>query len=216
MKLAADLNIRDKEILLEDASTLATPDKASKIPGIIFINGERIEYLIKDGDKLRQIQRGTLGTGAPEVHLSGSDVYNADANQTAPYMDDTKVEELIGDETSNTFELGFIANSVNDFEVYVKGRRLRKNDLQSFDATIDQDSPEADVTLPAEFSVNTITENGVTKSYLTLTNYSPADREKVKVVRKTGLLWTEVGESLKDSESLVARFNKKKKAELPK
>ena len=216
LKLAADLKIRDKEILLEDASTLATPDKASKIPGIIFINGERIEYLIKDGNKLRQIQRGTLGTGAPEIHMAGSDVYNADANQTAPYMDDTNVEELIGDETSNTFELGFTANSVNDFEVYVKGRRLRKNDLQSFDATIDQDSPEADVILPAEFSVNTLTENGVTKSYLTLTNYSPADGEKVKVVRKTGLLWTEVGESLKDSESLVARFFKSKKAELPK
>ena len=216
LKLAVDLQITDKEIILEDASTLATPDKNSQIPGIIFINSERIEYLIKDGNKLRQIQRGTLGTGAPEIHMAGSDVYNADANQTAPYMDDTNIEELIGDETSNTFELGFVANSVNDFEVYVKGKRLRKNDLQSFDATRDQDSPEADVTLPAEFSVNTVTENGVTKSYLTLTNYSPADGEKVKVVRKTGLLWTEVGETLKDSESLVARFFKSKKVELPK
>ena len=45
LKLATDLKIRDKEILLEDASTLATPDKASKIPGIISPNGERIEYL---------------------------------------------------------------------------------------------------------------------------------------------------------------------------
>lgn len=216
LKLEVDLLNTDKIIYLEDASTLSAPDKNSKIPGIIFINGERIEYLIKDGNTLKQIQRATLGTGAPEVHLAGSDVYNADATQTAPYVDKTVVEELIGDETSSTFPLSFVASSVNEFEVFVKGRRLRKNAIQKFDVTRDQDSPEADVTAPAEFSINTVTENGVKTTFLTLYNYSPDDQEKVRVVRKTGNTWTETGESLKDSKNPVARFFRAEKVELPK
>ena len=65
LKLAKDLKTFDKEIFLDDASKLGQPDKNSSIPCIIFINGERIEFLIKQGNVLRQIQRGTLGTGVP-------------------------------------------------------------------------------------------------------------------------------------------------------
>lgn len=209
LKLAIDLEITDKQIVLEDASTLSAPDKNSAIPGIIFVNGERIEYLIKQGNVLRQIQRGTLGTGAKTLHLAGSDVYNADNTQTAPYKDTTTIDEIIGDNSTQVFELGFTPNSVNEFEVFVGGKRLRKNAIQLFDATQDQDSPEADITSPAEFSVDGTTP------FVTLLN-KPGDGVKIQVVRRTGTLWTDHGESLNDAESLVARFFKAEKVELPK
>ena len=209
-KLAKPLRTFDKEIHLDDATNISAPDKNSKIPGILFINGERVEYLIKQGNVLRQIQRGTLGTGVPKEHPVGTDVYNAGNMQTAPYADNTIVDEVEGDGTSNVFELGFTPSSVNEFEVFVGGRRLRKRAIQSFDHTRDQDSPEADITLPAEFSVDGTTP------YVTLLN-TPEDGIKVKIVRKTGTLWTETpGTTLFESETLVARFFKAEKVELPK
>ena len=42
LKLAEDLKITDKEISSVDATTVKCPDKNSGIPGIVFINGERI------------------------------------------------------------------------------------------------------------------------------------------------------------------------------
>ena len=184
--------MRDKQIHLDDASGLPKPDKTSSIPGIIFINGERIEYLVKTGNTLRQIQRATLGTGAPEIHETGSDVYNANIQQTAPYSDSTITENFTGDGSTSTFILGFTPSSVNEFEVFVAGTRLRKNAISIFDATIDQDSPEADVTSPAEFSVTG------SSNVLTLTNI-PANNVRIQVIRRQGKRWTDPGISLNDS-----------------
>ena len=209
IKLAQPLSTFDKEIYLDDASNVSSPDKNSKIPGILFINGERIEYLIKQENVLRQIQRGTLGTGVPAVHDAGSDVYNQGPMQTAPYMDETIIEEQIGDNSTTVFELSFTPNSVNEFEVFVAGKRLRKTAISVFNPLLDQDSPEADETAPAEFSVDGTTP------FLTLLN-TPANNVKVQVVRRQGKRWTEPGISLNDAESLIARFFKAEKVELPK
>ena len=209
IKLAQDLLITDKEIVLDDASTISSPDKTSSVPGIIFINGERIEFLIRQGNTLRQIQRGTFGTGAPEVHFAGSDVYNQGIQQTAPYADQTITDTQIGDGSTSVFDLGFTPNSVNEFEVFVAGKRLRKTEIQVFDPTKDQDSPEADITAPAEFSVT-----GNTPA-VTLLN-TPASGVKVQIIRRQGTVWADPGVSLNDSESSVARFFKAEKVELPK
>ena len=209
LKLAKDLTTFDKEIFLDDASTISTPDKNSSIPGIIFINGERIEFLIKQGNVLRQIQRGTLGTGVAGVHESGSDVYNQGTTQTAPYADETIIDEQTGDGSTTVFPLAFTPTNTNQFEVFVAGKRLRKNAIQLFNSTLDQDSPEADETAPAEFSVDG------TSASVTLLN-TPAVGAKVKIVRRQGKRWADPGISLNDAESLVARFFKAEKVELPK
>jgi len=209
LRLAKDLLVTDKEISLVDASTISAPDKNSGIPGIIFVNGERITFLIKQGNVLRQLQRSTLGTGAPEVHFAGSDVYNQGVQQTAPYVDKTYTEEFTGDASTSVYELSFTPKSVNEFEVFVAGKRLRKNAISMFDPTLDQDSPEADVVSPAQFSVNG------TDNLLTLTNI-PADGAKIQVIRRQGQLWSDTGVPLNESETLVARFFKAEKVELPK
>lgn len=209
LKLARDLKTFDKEIYLDDASKLGTPDKNSSIPGILFINGERIEFLIKQGNVLRQIQRGTLGTGVSSIHESGSDVYNQGPIQTAPYADQTIVDEQIGDGSTTVFPLAFTPASVNEFEVFIAGKRLRKNAIQMFNPALDQDSPEADETAQAEFSVDGTTAN------VTLLN-TPALDSKIKIVRRQGKRWADPGISLNDAESLVARFFKAEKVELPK
>ena len=54
------------------------------MPGVIFINGERIEYWEIDGNKLKRIRRGTWGTGAHATHASGSEVVDSSKQQLIP------------------------------------------------------------------------------------------------------------------------------------
>ena len=45
--LAANLNLTDSEIFVEDASVFPTPGLINAIPGVVFINGEKIHYYQK-------------------------------------------------------------------------------------------------------------------------------------------------------------------------
>ena len=99
----------------------------SKNPGVIFIEGERIEYLKKDGQYLKNLRRGTLGTGVKNVYSEGTEVYDQNAAKSLPYKDETLTTIFTADGTTKTYELDFTPTNVNEFEVFVAGRRLRKN-----------------------------------------------------------------------------------------
>jgi hypothetical protein len=86
--LAEPLRYYDKTITLENAGTLPVPALGTKTPGIIFINGERIEFFRRDENVLKQLRRGTLGTGVKSVHAAGSRVYNQSIDSTIPYKDE--------------------------------------------------------------------------------------------------------------------------------
>jgi hypothetical protein len=160
--LKRDLNWYDSVIELTDASGLPEPDKNKNVPGIIFINSERIEYFIKQGNTLRQIRRGTLGTGTPMVHVLGSEVFDQNPQQNIPYKDSNNVQTHYGDGTTQEFDLNYIPSvtsktvvvgntwyrneipetygQCDEIEVFVGGRRLRKTPIKVNDNTIDMDS----------------------------------------------------------------------------
>jgi len=224
--LADPLYWYDKEISVVDATLLPDPVPGSKYPAIIFINGERIEYFRKDGNKLKQLRRGTLGTGVKEMYEAGIEIYDQSATSTVPYKDETVSTIFTADGTSNIYELDFTPEKpyygeVEDtFEVFVAGRRLRKNAISSYqldtdlrdtyaaaDETINQDSPEGDITLPAEFSI----QNG---NELVLLD-TPLENQKVIVVRNQGKTWTESGQRLADANSNIAKFLQAVQVDLP-
>jgi len=205
-ELAQDLNWYDLRIEISDASELPVPSKQDNVPGVLFVNGERIEYFIKEGNTLRQIRRGTLGTGVPTVHPSGTKVENQSISENIPYKDEMISTVFEADGNTNTFQLDFTPESINDFEVFAAGKRLRKESLAVFDLTIDQDSPEGDVIQPAEFSLE-----GNTLTLLA----TPEENQKVIVVRKQGKIWTPLGESLSNVENNIGRFLRGATVDLP-
>jgi hypothetical protein len=75
--LSQDLLITDQTITVSDSSKLYTPSRLSISPGLIFVNGELIEYYTKTNNVLGQLRRGVGGTGTPMVHLLGSTVENS-------------------------------------------------------------------------------------------------------------------------------------------
>jgi hypothetical protein len=216
--LSTDLNITDNVIYVNDASSLSEPSRDAKYPGVIFINGERIEYFVKEGNELQQIRRGTLGTGANKLVRQGTEVYPQSANTNLPYSDKALTTVLTADGTSLSYTLDFTANSVNDFEVFVAGKRLRKTAIEYYqretynlDGTLAtpllaQDSPEGDITLPAEFTVSGDT--------LTLTE-APGVNQKIIIVRRQGKLWSDPGTPLSGADSDIARFLRAKQVDLP-
>ena len=82
--LSTALAMTDIEINVTDATKLLTPVPTTATPGVIFINGERIEYWEIDGNKLKRIRRGTWGTGAHATHASASEVVDGSKQQLIP------------------------------------------------------------------------------------------------------------------------------------
>jgi hypothetical protein len=75
--LAQALNILDTEIVVQNGNNLSEPNAAMAMPGVVFINSERIVYYTKNGNVLGQLRRGTLGTGAKLNHAAGSRVVDS-------------------------------------------------------------------------------------------------------------------------------------------
>jgi len=90
-ELAEDLAWTDKTIKLKDATNIPVPVFNSEYPGVIFIEGERIEYFQVDGNELLQIRRGTLGTGVKDLYLAGTKIIEQGADTNLPYKDETEV-----------------------------------------------------------------------------------------------------------------------------
>lgn len=118
-RLANPLLVTDTEIVVEDASVLRPPSLSQSpttltvtdengnptdiilpnsnkvIPGVILINGERIEFYEVKGNVLSQLRRSTLGTGASASILAGALVIDQSNIQEVPYADTIKTQRIL-------------------------------------------------------------------------------------------------------------------------
>jgi hypothetical protein len=207
-KLAQPLNYYDLRIELDDASSLSEPNKGQNLPGVVFIEGERIEYFVKEDNTLRQLRRGTLGTGVKDTYAADTNVYDQNISKTVPYKDQTLAYNATADGITATFEIGYPVASINEIEVFAAGTRLRKAPLAVFNPAIALDSPEGDATVAADFTFDAATNE------ITLLA-TPAKDTRVTVVKKVGQSWTTQGTSLGDTENSIARFLRAGTSALP-
>jgi hypothetical protein len=234
IELTQELKYYDTEIYLTDASALPVPRISSNIPGVILINGERIEYFVKTGNTLSQLRRGFKGTAIAEVYPAGTKVINVSSDQDLPYTETQDRQDLMADGSSKVLTgLNFIPakssrtivwtrNSIpSDFgpcdqiEVFINGRRLRKDPIAVYDENNGSSSPVADKVLEAEFSVDGFS-NGIR-----LTDVYPAGT-RVIVIRRIGKIWYEqgistpsAGRSLALNQTEVAEFLRSRVTKLP-
>jgi ribosomal protein S17E len=134
-KLSVNLRQKDTEIYVEDGSVLSLPNPSRNLPGIIEINGERIEYFSLNDNVLSQLRRGTLGTGSPTIHRTGSYIIDIGPSETIPYNDQHIVETFVGDGSSREFDLNYTpAKSDIDQWFTEFGYRLKGeyNSLESY------------------------------------------------------------------------------------
>ena len=189
-KLTLDMTAGTQTITVEDASVLPTPNASANVPGVIFIDKERIEYFTKSGDTLGQLRRGTLGTGI-KGHGSGTEVVDASGTQTIPYADTVYTNTFTGDGSTATFALSQTPSSASELDIFIGGQRLL---LTSEDGST--------INYSVDGSTTAVTLSTV-----------PASGTQVKILHKRGQVWYTAldgnpadGKGLQASSTQQAKF----------
>jgi hypothetical protein len=221
--LTKELRHFDTEIHVESNDELITPNPQLNIPGVIIVDGERIEFLEKAGNTLRHLRRSTLGTGPAHISYPGTVVIDQSIQQTIPYVEKTYVQKI---PTSNTTTYvittatttatgdGIVlipnVDAVHQIFVYFGGRQLRKSPLVVHDIEYSYDPKPASLrTLMPEFSVNTST-----RQLILNINEAITTGTDITIIHKKGYVWTGT-ESLLTSNVAQAEFLRRKQAVLP-
>jgi hypothetical protein len=231
--LSKPLSFTDTEIHVTNGNSLTHPNPAKNIPGVIIIDGERIEYFTKNGNVLSQLRRSTLGTGPSYYSQAGTKVIDQSIKQTIPTIDYSLEQHIPSSNTTtyviSTSTITFVSGvtgkgitiitetdddlppprAVDQVEIYYGGRKLRKDPLIVHDSTISYDtSTESLTVLAPEFSINTSTQE------LTLNiDEEIVSGTRITVMKRETERWTE--DSLLTSNVQQAMFLRARPAELP-
>lgn len=108
--LTSDLLQTDDIIHVKRGIVLDEPNQLNNVPGIIEINGERIEYFQKNENELSQLRRGTLGTSIPTIHKMRTNIINMGPSETIPYIDNNIVSNFVTNRTTSTIPVPFNTN----------------------------------------------------------------------------------------------------------
>lgn len=101
--LTKPLNFYDTEIHVADSTVLTTPVKSKKIPGVVIIDGERIEFFKLKDNVLSQLRRATLGT-APKFYSDIlTKVIDQSKNQNIPFKETVLRQTILTTSTTNTY-----------------------------------------------------------------------------------------------------------------
>jgi hypothetical protein len=202
--LAKALTYYDQTIEITDAANLFEPIPERNIPGTVSINSERIEYFAKDGNILSRLRRGSHGTSIAEFHEIGSEVVDISPNENLPYNETQDRQDFVSDgSTLLVGPLNFVPSKgtrtswftetipedngpCDQIEVFVGGRRLRKDPVNLYVEVNGITSPDADESVEAEFSVDGASP------YIQLTEKVPAGT-RITVIRRTGKTWYDRG-----------------------
>ena len=233
------LNYYDQQIYVSDATNLFDPITSRNIAGVVYINGEKIEYMNKTGNVLSQLRRGSFGTPIGESYSVGTYVTDVSVKESLPYLETQGREDFYSDGSSLLIgPLNFTPNERKDatgasksfayydtiptdhypcdqVEVFAAGRRLRKDVIDVYTEDLGSISPSADTILEAEFSVDGTT------AYIRLTTALPAGT-RISVITRTGKLWYERGDTtaskgitLLENNTSIASFIAQKTTKLP-
>ena len=174
-KLTLDMTEGTQTITVEDGAVLQDPKQilsydgstiSSIIPGVVFIDKERIEYFTKSSNTLGQLQRGTLGTGIKE-HGSGTEVVDASGTQTIPYADTVYTNTFTGDGSTVIYALSQTPSSASELDIFIGGQRLL---LTSEDGS----------------TINYSVDGSTTAVTLST---APASSTQIKILHKKGQVW---------------------------
>lgn len=168
--LTSPLYSTSTNIYVNDVSILTPPSDDNAIPGVVLIDGERIEFLSIDysNNVLGQLRRATLGTGPKDVSVIDTIVFDQGSLQNIPsYSESILVQSTlttagtvvysistastvtnynVGSIFTGTFindgiTLSPLINAIDQVTVYYGGRLLNKVGTYQQDVNISYNSP---------------------------------------------------------------------------
>lgn len=127
--LTKELLFTDTEIHVADATALTPPNLTKKIPGVILIHGERIEFFQIRGNVLTQLRRSTLGTSPSVFNDVNTKVIDQSFYQSVPYSETTKKQVHITDATQTVYTISTVSTQTS--VLYGDGIVLQANPVDS-------------------------------------------------------------------------------------
>ena len=103
--LTRPLMFTDKEIYVSDASVLTKPIVSKNIPGVVIIDGERIEFFKITGNVLSQLRRSTMGTSPAFYCEENSKVIDQGTKQTVPFKEELLIQTTLTNTLTNTYKI---------------------------------------------------------------------------------------------------------------
>jgi hypothetical protein len=184
----------DQMIAVSEQNTF-TLDKFS--PG-----GFTTSYQYK-GTSLTTARSNTLPKDAIEAFAGGWTIKGSWSANVEYFVGDiviygTYKYQCLADHTSSS---DIFSDFDTNWKLFVGNIRLRKDSYKIHHSYLHNESPEGDVTLPADFSVN----NG--NNIITLTD-KLSEGTALTVIKKTGRVWQDPDSSLADSNNLISKFIK--------
>jgi hypothetical protein len=226
--LAQNFLLEDSIIVVEDPTVLTLPNPQYNRPGVILVDGERIEFFTVSGNTLGQLRRSTLGTGPKQIHYAGTPVIDQGSNQTVPFKEEVQRFTTSTNSTS-TFtvtisNIDFVttADAWNQVEVRYAGTPLLKPGQTTYkhDFNVAYDSNEVN-------SYNTSSDSVVYNQF-TITNGTnlleiyPNRIDgyiaggKLEVIRRVSRTWYDsTNTTLTQNTTIQAKFLTEKPALLP-
>jgi len=231
--LVEPLRITDTAIIVANGEVLPTADALANVPGIIFIAGERIEYLDKSGNTLSRLRRGTLGTGAKDYYAEGTWVTDQSRGQTVPFNETSVIEQFTATGVRSVFTLTnssfrFIpGENAHDFvEVFYGGKKLEKPTAPgvvryAHNSTLayDSDTSVGAIVLQPDFTITTSTVSSAIVYTVNLA-FTPTTSTLISVVQRLSSTWYNVTSatattSLLNQDTNQAVFLKEREAITP-
>jgi hypothetical protein len=161
--LTKELYFSDTSIHVADAGVLTQPVPSKNIPGVVLIDGERIEFFQVNNNVLSQLRRSTLGTSPSFYSESMSKVIDQGPDQTVPFEENYYRQDQITEYAVNEYPIIAVDHVINtgthhqfandgitlsasidpkdQILVYYGGRSLRKTGVFTHDITMSYDSP---------------------------------------------------------------------------
>ena len=154
--LTQPLAFTDTEIHVDNAGVLTMPIPSKKLPGVVLIAGERIEFYQVNGNVLSQLRRSTLGTAPKFYSEIYTDVIDQGTFQTIPFGETILTQNIYTTSTTATYTISTVTNAGSDgiilskdetvaaadqVQVYYGGRLLNKTGIYYQDLTVAYDNP---------------------------------------------------------------------------
>jgi len=114
--LKKELKWDDRVIYVDNASVLSTPDVDNRVPGTIYIGGEKINYYRIDTvmNTISQLLRGVDRTSTPIIHKSNTIVSDAGVRMTIPSSIVSNSDTIVFSNTIKTITTTFnVPNNLN-------------------------------------------------------------------------------------------------------
>jgi hypothetical protein len=134
-RLTKELSLTDTEIYVADSTRLIPPNPGRNIPGVVFVDGERIEFFSRASNVLSDLRRSTMGTGPASFSEIGTLLLDRSPQQRMPYADIVNVQKHITTSTTDDYVLNTVTVSNNTYTVKISTSSYVINTGTLFEST---------------------------------------------------------------------------------